>query len=53
MTGYPLAGARDVDAHPDFPALERAVLEYHPDNPAEHQVLLRHVGAEVLDARGW
>ena len=32
---------------------ERAVFEYHPDNPAEYQVLLRRVGAEVLDARGW
>ncbi len=25
---YPLAGAERVDSHPDFPALERAVLDY-------------------------
>jgi len=27
---------------------ERAVFEYHPDNPAEWRVLLRRLGAEVL-----
>ncbi len=27
---------------------ERAVFEYHPDNPAGQQVLLRRVGAELL-----
>lgn len=32
---------------------ERAVFEYHPDNPEPYQVLLRRVGAELLDARGW
>lgn len=28
---------------------ERAVFEYHPDNPADSQVLLRRVGAELLE----
>ena len=32
---------------------ERAVFERHPDNPPEHQVLLRRLGAKVLDGYGW
>ncbi|HMM42254.1 MAG TPA: hypothetical protein PKA95_10160, partial [Thermomicrobiales bacterium] len=32
---------------------ERAVFEYHPDNAAPYDVLLRRVGAEALVARGW
>ncbi len=28
---------------------ERAVFEHHPDNPAEHQVLLRRLGVELLE----
>jgi spore germination protein len=33
---------------------ERAVFEYHPENTgAPYVVLLRHLGAEVLTARGW
>lgn len=31
---------------------ERAVFEYHPDNPPESQVLLRPLGAELLGDRG-
>ncbi len=32
---------------------ERAVFEYHPDNPSPYKVLLRRLGAEDLAARGW
>lgn len=32
---------------------ERAVFEYHSDNAAPYQVLLRRLGAEVLASWGW
>ena len=32
---------------------ERAVFEYHPNNPAPYQVLLARLGADVLAQRGW
>ncbi|MCO5176013.1 MAG: hypothetical protein M9890_03425 [Thermomicrobiales bacterium] len=32
---------------------ERAVFEWHPENPAEWQVLLRRLGAEEVAQRGW
>ena len=32
---------------------ERAVFEHHPDNPASSQVLLRRLGAELMDSLGW
>ncbi len=32
---------------------ERAVFEWHPDNPPEWQVLLRRLGAEEVARRGW
>jgi spore germination protein len=32
---------------------ERAVFELHPDNPDPCRVLLRRLGVDVLDARGW
>jgi hypothetical protein len=32
---------------------ERAVFEIHPTNPDPYRVLLRRLGAEVLDGRGW
>jgi hypothetical protein len=32
---------------------ERAVFEHHPDNSVEWRVLLRRLGAEALDQRGW
>jgi hypothetical protein len=31
---------------------ERAIFEWHPNNPAQHRVLLRRLGAEARDARG-
>jgi hypothetical protein len=32
---------------------ERAVFEYHPDNPDPYKVLLRRIGAEEIDNRAW
>lgn len=32
---------------------ERAVFELHPNNSDPYRVLLRRLGAEALDARGW
>lgn len=32
---------------------ERAVFEYHPDNDAPYQVLLRRLGVEAMTDRGW
>jgi hypothetical protein len=32
---------------------ERAVFEYHPGNPEPDTVLLRRLGADELQARGW
>jgi Tol biopolymer transport system component len=32
---------------------ERAVFEYHPDNPDPHKILLRRLGAEEMVRRGW
>ncbi len=33
---------------------ERAVFEHHPENAGtEYEVLLRRLGAEMLDERGW
>jgi Tol biopolymer transport system component len=32
---------------------ERAVFEYHPDNPDQYKVLLRRLGAEEIKRRGW
>jgi len=32
---------------------ERAVFEYHPNNPAPYKVELRRLGADLLAQRGW
>jgi hypothetical protein len=32
---------------------ERAVFEFHPQNTAPYDVLLRRLGAEMLNERGW
>jgi hypothetical protein len=57
LFGYPLSEPM-VETNADGDTVltqyfERAVFEYHPDNPPEWQVLLRRVGAEILHARGW
>lgn len=57
LFGYPISGPLlETNADGDevlTQYFERAVFEYHPDNPSEWQVLLRRLGAEVLVARGW
>ncbi|HEX5164495.1 MAG TPA: hypothetical protein VFV93_03795 [Thermomicrobiales bacterium] len=57
LFGYPLSEPM-VETNADGDTVltqyfERAVFEYHPDNPPEWQVLLRRLGAEMLAARGW
>ncbi|HRA30623.1 MAG TPA: ScyD/ScyE family protein [Thermomicrobiales bacterium] len=52
LFGYPLSEPM-MELNPDGDTVltqwfERAVFEYHPDNPADSQVLLRRVGAEIL-----
>lgn len=57
LFGYPLSEPMtETNADGDTVLtqyFERAVFEHHPDNPAEYQVLLRRLGVEVLDVRGW
>jgi hypothetical protein len=54
LFGYPLS-EEYVDPGTGLTTqyFERAVFEYHPDNPDEYTVLLRRLGAEALAARGW
>ena len=57
LFGFPLSGPM-VETNADGDTVlaqyfERAVFEHHPDNPPEHQVLLRRLGAEALAERGW
>jgi len=57
LFGYPLSEPMmETNADGDTVLtqyFERAVFEYHPDNPAPYDVLLRRLGWEVLSARGW
>ncbi len=48
--GYPLTPAFEQDGM-TVQYFERHVLEYHPDNPDEYQVLLRRLGADARDDR--
>jgi hypothetical protein len=48
--GYPLTPEIEEDGM-TVQYFERHVLEHHPDNPEEYQVLLRRLGAEAADAR--
>lgn len=48
--GYPLTPAFEQDGM-TVQYFERHVLEHHPDNPDEHEVLLRRLGAEARDNR--
>ncbi len=48
--GYPLEAA--TTAQPQSQVLERARFELHAENAAPYDVLLGHVGADVLTARG-
>jgi hypothetical protein len=57
LFGYPLSEPMmETNADGDTVLtqyFERAVFEYHPDNPASSQILLRRLGAELLEAWGW
>lgn len=48
--GYPLTEELVEDGR-TVQYFERAVFEYHPENPPEWQVLLRRIGAEALARR--
>jgi hypothetical protein len=57
LFGYPLSEPfTETNADGDTVLtqyFERAVFEWHPDNPETWRVLLRRLGAETLAARGW
>ena len=57
LFGYPLSEPMlETNADGDrvlTQYFERAVFEWHPDNPESYQVLLRRLGAEMLVLRGW
>jgi len=57
LFGYPLSEPMmETNADNDTVLtqyFERAVFEWHPDNPPEWRVLLRRLGAEALSDRGW
>jgi hypothetical protein len=48
--GYPLTPVIEQDGL-DVQYFERHVMEYHPDNPEEHRVLLRHLGVQAMEDR--
>jgi hypothetical protein len=54
LFGYPLS-EEFVDPRTGLVTqyFERAVFEYHPDNPEPYKVLLRRLGAEEMVRRGW
>ena len=57
LFGYPLSEPMmETNADGDTVLtqyFERAVFEYHPDNPTSSQVLLRRLGAELMVSWGW
>jgi hypothetical protein len=54
LFGYPISEEFvDPDTGLTTQYFERAIFEYHPDNPEPYKVLLRRLGAEELDRRGW
>ncbi len=54
LFGYPISQPYvDTETGLLTQYFERAVFELHPDNPDPYRVLLRRLGADVLDARGW
>ena len=48
--GYPLTGEL-IENGRTVQYFERAVFEYHPENPEPYRVLLRRLGAEALERR--
>jgi hypothetical protein len=54
LFGYPISEEFvDPDTGLVTQYFERAVFEYHPDNPEPYKVLLRRLGAEEMNRRGW
>lgn len=57
LFGYPLSEPMletNADGHTVWTQyFERAVFEWHPDNPEPYRVLLRRLGAEALTEREW
>jgi hypothetical protein len=54
LFGYPISEEFvDPDTGLTTQYFERAVFEYHPDNPDPYKVLLRLLGAEEIERRGW
>ena len=52
LFGYPISEEFTQDGR-IVQYFERAVFEYHPQNPEPYTVLLRRLGAELLTQRGW
>ncbi len=54
LFGYPISDPFiDPDSHMLVQYFERAVFEYHPENPDPYKVELRRLGAEQLATRAW
>jgi hypothetical protein len=54
LFGYPISEEFvDPDTGLVTQYFERAVFEYHPDNPEPYKVLLRLLGADEMNRRGW
>lgn len=54
LFGYPISEPFiDPDSHMLVQYFERAVFEYHPDNPDPYKVELRRLGAEQFATRAW
>lgn len=49
--GYPITSEFSQDGM-TVQYFERAIFEWHPDNPPQHRVLLRRMGADARDDRG-
>jgi hypothetical protein len=54
LFGYPISEEFiDPDTGLKTQYFERAVFEFHPHNPDPYKVLLRRLGAEEMERRGW
>ena len=54
LFGYPISEEFiDPDTGLTVQYTERAVFEYHPNNPDPYKVLLKRLGADLLAQRGW
>ncbi len=54
LFGYPISEPFvDLESGLTVQYFERAIFEYHPDNPDPYQILLRRLGADALSDYGW